>query len=218
MFLFFFCFEKGCGTKGLQTPSYVVYKSKNCYATWEEGGIQGSMYNCSVSGWFNMQIFEDWFFRIIVPYFNKLDGPKVLIGDNLCNHVSYAVISKCEEMNIRFILLPPNTTHLCQPLDVAVFRGMKIKWRKVLNEWKAKHYGPLQKSSFPALLRKTIEEITSVADNLKSGFSATGIYPFNPSKVLNKIPGDPERNESISENETVHRFSDAFTTVLRETR
>lgn len=71
-----------------------------------------------------MAIFEE---SIVVPFFKKLEGPKMLIGDNLCSHISEAVRRQCEELNIRFVLLPPNPTHLCQHSDVAVFRPMKIK-------------------------------------------------------------------------------------------
>lgn len=95
------------------------------------------------------------------PYFRRLDSPKVLIGDNLCSHISVAVIAKCEKLNIRFILLPPNSTGLCQPPDVAVFKGMKIKWRQVLDEWKKKNYGPLQRSAFPGFLKSAIENVHS---------------------------------------------------------
>ncbi|KAJ8912800.1 hypothetical protein NQ315_002558, partial [Exocentrus adspersus] len=55
-------------------------------------------------------LFEDWFFKIALLYFRRIDGPKVLIGDNLSSHLSVQVINACREHNIRFILLPPNST------------------------------------------------------------------------------------------------------------
>jgi hypothetical protein len=36
----------------------------------------------------------------------------------------------------RFIFLPSNSTHLTQPLDVAVFGPMKKQWRVELNRYK----------------------------------------------------------------------------------
>ncbi len=36
----------------------------------------------------------------------------------------------------RFIFLPENSTHILQPLDVAVFATMKKRWRAIVTEWK----------------------------------------------------------------------------------
>jgi hypothetical protein len=36
----------------------------------------------------------------------------------------------------RFIFLPENSTHILQPLDVAVFAPMKKRWRALITEWK----------------------------------------------------------------------------------
>jgi hypothetical protein len=88
-----------------------------------------------------------------VPYFKQLDGPKVLIGDNLGSHLSISVIEKCQELNIRFVLFLANSTHMCQPLDVAYFRELKRVWRQVLTQWKLKNKGCLPKSVFPTKLR-----------------------------------------------------------------
>ncbi|XP_051164857.1 uncharacterized protein LOC127283805 [Leptopilina boulardi] len=107
------------------SKSATVYKAKHLYPTWIEGGIPGSWYNRNSSGWFDMDIFEDWFLKICLPYLKNLPGKKVMIGDNLASHVSPKVIKECQENDIAFILLPPNSTHLSQPLDVAIFRSIK---------------------------------------------------------------------------------------------
>ena len=93
---------------GTLLPPYVVYKAKHSYEGWTEGGIEGSRYNRSMSGWFDSELFEDWFKTLALPYFRKLNGPKVLIGDNLNSHLTNSVIQECENNEIKFILLPPN--------------------------------------------------------------------------------------------------------------
>ncbi|KAJ8887596.1 hypothetical protein PR048_013813 [Dryococelus australis] len=45
------------------------------------------------------------------------------------------------EGNIKFVALPPNSTHQLQPLDVAYFQPMKSYWWHVLAEWKNSVYG-----------------------------------------------------------------------------
>jgi len=123
---------------GKIVPPYTVYKSTYLYPTWIEGGVPGVRFNRNSSGWFDMSIFEDWFSLSFIPIIKNVNGPKVIIGDNLASHLSLAVIKLCETHNIRFVLLPPNATHLCQPLDFAFFCPLKGTWRKVLDEWKKK--------------------------------------------------------------------------------
>lgn len=91
---------------GKMLPMYTVYKAEHLWHTWMEGGPTHTRYNRSKSGWFDHVCFNDWFNTIILPYVRSIDGPKVLIGDNLSSHLNESVIQKCKEHNIRFVFLP----------------------------------------------------------------------------------------------------------------
>lgn len=170
-------------------PPYTVYKAKNIYPSWIENGIAGAGYNRSLSGWFDSLTFKDWFNIILLPYARKLTGRKVLIGDNLSSHLSINIIQQCRKHNISFVLLPPNSTHMCQPLDVAYFRPLKRAWRNTLSIWKSKNKGVLPKSEFPRLLKLTLNSIgTSATANILAGFKKCGICPIDPQKVISQIP------------------------------
>lgn len=57
-------------------------------------------------------------------------------------------------------------------------------------------YHQINKCHFPQLLNELIEKIDMTNNtNLKSGFLAAGIYPFNPSKVIDKIPIATEKKK-----------------------
>lgn len=169
-------------------PPYVVYKAKHMYEGWKEGGLDGSRYNRTLSGWFDSDVFEDWFFSIMLPYFKKLDGTKLLIGDNLGSHITVNVLQACEKNDIRFVLLPPNSTHMLQPLDVAYFAPLKRKWREVMEEWKVKNPGVLPKTLFPAKLKDAVLRLGQHSNtNAQAGFKACGIFPFAPERVLSKM-------------------------------
>ena len=108
---------------GEYLPTMVVYKNASCatYGGWCEGGPTDAIYDGTESGWFDSRTFTKWFFEIFLPHACKLDGPVAVIGDNLPSHFCLAVIVATIEHNIRFITLLPSSTHLYQPLNVAVF-------------------------------------------------------------------------------------------------
>ena len=169
-------------------PPFIVYKATYVHETWIENGIPNTINRSSPSEWFDMKLFEEWFNLICLPYFRKLEGPKALIGDNLPSHVSREVIALCKKYNIRFILLPPNSTHLTQPNDVAVFTPLKKSYRKCLTGWKKRNRGVLPKATFPSILKQAVKGVDNQSANNKAGFRATGIIPLNRHAVLKRIP------------------------------
>jgi hypothetical protein len=195
---------------GVMLAPYVVYKADHLWSTWTTGGPPNCRYNRTASGWFDQGAFDNWFFSQMLPYFQKCEGRKALIGDNLVTHLSLSVIQACENNNIEFVFFPPNSTHLMQPLDVSCFRPVKLEWRKVLKAWKRRNKGPVRKDIFPSLLKTTLQNIeASNSENIKSGFRATGIYPFDPDQVLKKNP-DSLVTETATSVQIVKTMSEFF--------
>ena len=58
--------------------------------------------------------------------------------------------------------------------------------------------GSLPKDSFPGLLKELVASLNE--DNLKSGFRACGIYPFNPQELIAKLPQSQDGTTSSSVN------------------
>ena len=201
-----------CGNAaGEFVPPMVVYKAENCYEGWTRGGPHNAMYHATKSGWFDTVAFEMWVINQFIPYISRHNGePVVLIGDNLGAHFSGAVIEECLTNNVIFICLPPNSTHLCQPLDVAVFRPMKVEWRDILDTWRreSRRKENLPKDAFPNLLLKLHGRLKS--SNLVAGFRAAGICPLNRNEVLKHLPTEVE--DPVLE----PAFNSAIMTVLKE--
>ena len=178
-----------CGSAtGQYLPPMVVYRAANLYSSWTQNGPRGAIYDSTPSGWFDSRTFEFWFENLFLPNVSSNPGPKVIIGDNLPSHFSPNVIQAAGDHNIRFITMPPNATHLCQPLDVAVFQPVKRTWRKLLEQWRkeSRRKGSIPKSVFPSLLKKLWD--TLAPQNLISGFRASGICPINRQEVLKRLP------------------------------
>ncbi|XP_068084395.1 uncharacterized protein [Anabrus simplex] len=183
-----------CGNAaGEILPPYVNYKAEKMWDTWTEGGPTGARYNRTKSGWFDGTTFEDWFNTLLLPELKKKDGRKVIIGDNLSSHISPRVIETCERNDIAFVCLPPNATHLRQPLDLSYFRPMKIYWRQILDDWKRTSFGrkypTIPKDTFPSLLKKLVDKLANNGPSiLKAGFGKSGLYPINRKEVLARLP------------------------------
>nr|CAH7717026.1 unnamed protein product [Callosobruchus chinensis] len=205
-----------CGNAaGKILPPYIVYKAENMWSTWTENGPEGARYNRSKSGWFDTACFEDWFESTFLPNIRTLDGPKVIIGDNLSSHISLNVLKLCEEQNVRFVCLPPNSTHLTQPLDVAFFSPMKKAWRAILTKWKETSAGSkfttIPKDMFPTLLKELmicLEE--NQKENLMAGFAKCGICPFSKQTLLDRLP----QNRPVDHN----AIGDSFLEQLEKKR
>ncbi|XP_065650631.1 jerky protein homolog-like [Hydra vulgaris] len=206
-----------CGSaSGVLQPPMVVYKASNVYKGWVTGGPQGTIYSCTKSGWFDMETFAKWFETCFLPNVQHLNGPKLLLGDNLASHFNLDVIKLAKEHNVYFAMLPPNATHLMQPLDVSVFGPMKRCWKHVLYEWRkqSRKTGCFPKEHFPALLKSlSIKLQETVCQNLVSGFITCGLYPINRIKVLKRIPEYKEPGAS-----TASILNDSVTTLLMSHR
>ena len=203
-----------CGSAtGTFLPPMVVYRAGNCYEEWTRGGPAGSLYESTKSGWFDARTFTRWFTDIFVEHVKHQGGTKVLIGDNLASHFTHEVVNQCVANNIRFICLLPNATHLLQPLDVAVFRSLKIEWRKILDCWRreSRVKGSIPKNQFPGLLAKLQNQLKS--DNLISGFRASGIYPVDRQNVLKRLP---EHNKDTVGNNVAEIFNEAISGLLKK--
>ncbi|XP_050295082.1 uncharacterized protein LOC126735176 [Anthonomus grandis grandis] len=173
-------------------PVYVVYKGEHLWDSWTEGGPKGARYNRSKSGWFDSACFRNWFFTV------------ALIGDNLSSHFSEDVLKTCEKMDIAFICLPSNATHVMQPLDVAFYSPLKKYWREILTTWKkgqGRKMTTLSKDVFPRLraqLHNKIKENGKGRQNLISGFAKTGLHPLNPAQPKERLPASSTTERFVS--------------------
>ena len=61
--------------------------------------------------------------------------PVVWIFDGHYSHISLELIKLARDNNIHLLCLPPNTTHILQPLDVGLFAVLKKHQHKVLKEY-----------------------------------------------------------------------------------
>lgn len=93
--------------------------------------------------------------------------------------------------------MPPHSSHLCQPLDVGVFSSLK---RAMTNEMdNIMRYGVSTIKKFEWLeAYRNARPQALTPSNIKSGFSGTGLIPFNRRRVIIRLPNaSPEPNLSL---------------------
>ena len=111
---------------GVHLPPYFVYKGKNLWSRWMQGGPAVSLYSVSDGGWMESANFKQWVEKMFIPAVKYLatKGPVVLFFDGHHYHISLQLIELARD-NIHLFCLPPHSTHLLKPLDVSVFGPMK---------------------------------------------------------------------------------------------
>ncbi len=127
----------GCGSaSGTRLPPFILYKGKNMYQRWIQGGPAGAVYGVSDSGWMEGQNFLSWFEKSFVPAIKHLisSGPIILFVDGHHSHTGIDLILKSRKQGIHILCLPPHTTHILQPLDVGVYGPIKTTWRTILRQ------------------------------------------------------------------------------------
>lgn len=125
-------------------------------------------------------VFFNYISTVFYPWLveNKIVFPVILYIDGHSSHVTMEVSDFCVQKQIELILLYLNATHILQPMDVAVFRSMKAKYRKAVQEWKFENCeAGLTKYSFAGVLKKAIDSM-DIEKILQNGFKACWVLPI----------------------------------------
>lgn len=166
---------------GRKTPPLLIFSGKRLPNQINTILPFGWFADISESGWMNTEVFYNYVANSFYPWLlqNNIIPPVVLFVDGHVSHRSLKLSEFCYEKNIILVCLLPNTTHLCQPMDVIVFGSVKREWCSTLQTFKITSRGEerMTKATFCDLLNKCLDGKLTV-DILKSAFSKTALYPF----------------------------------------
>src|ERR1700733_1381199 len=88
------------------------------------------------------------------------------------------------------MVFPPHATHLMQPLDVVIFQPYKHYHSEALDKAVRLGFDEFTVQDFLQEL-DTIRRQTFKRSTILSSFRETGLVPFNPNVVLDKLAGPP---------------------------
>jgi hypothetical protein len=82
--------------------------------------------------------------------------------------------------------MPPHLSHLLQPLNISCFTVLKRSYGKLVKQKMSLGVNHINKEEFIHLYAQARPEALHER-NIKSGFSATGLVPYNPERVLSVL-------------------------------
>ena len=188
---------------GNYAPPFILYKGKHCYSAWMYGGPAGATYGCSDSGWMEGQNFESWFKSFFVSHVSNLEKPVLVIYDGHNSHLTYNTVKTAMDNQIIIMCLPPNTSHALQPLDVGVFKALKVQWKGILKAWyRETERESIDKAVFPSRVKKLWEKLNT--QHAVAGFRGSGLFPVNKEAVSHRIVTAPGRAKTTEEDSSIN--------------
>ncbi|XP_060553673.1 uncharacterized protein LOC132714771 [Ruditapes philippinarum] len=167
---------------GNAIPPYFIFKGKRYYEDLLEGASPGSRGVVSDSGWSNSTIFKRYLEEHFLPLIGgggTKDDPILLILDGHASHVPPSLIEWAKERHLILFVLPAHTSHVLQPLDVAVFGPFKTFYYQECASFMQRNMGQIISRYDMAQLscRANLKAMSPV--NVQSAFRKTGILPLN---------------------------------------
>jgi DDE superfamily endonuclease len=170
-------------------PPLVIFRAEKLSRQWIPTNIVGSWrIDCNSKGWTSNDHGLQWLTRCFEPETrDKAVGEyRLLICDGHDSHITGKWIRHCMENNIILMILPPHSSHLTQPLDVGVFGPLKKHLATEIEPLIRLGVTRIQKVEWLAAFVAAHEKALNT-QNILGGFRGTGIHPFEPTKVLDRV-------------------------------
>lgn len=123
---------------------------------------------------------------VFIPHTKPADPnePRLLIIDGHGSHTTDDFLYICFKNHIYLLFLPPHTSHVLQPLDLAVFSSLKSGYRNQIDLLvQATDSTIVGKRNFLCCYQKA-RTTGLTSKNITSRWKATGLWPVNMAKPL----------------------------------
>jgi hypothetical protein len=168
----------------------IIFKGENFQTAWVPPDMDKEWHWTNNSkGWTCDSIGLEWLTRVFDPNTRgKAAGKqRALICDGHGSHVQPEVLRFCIDNNISLLLMPPHSSHLCQPLDVSVFSPLKTYLSAEVDKIIRYGISSIQKFEWADAYRRARPQAMKET-NIQSAFRAAGLCPLNRRKVLVRMP------------------------------
>ena len=143
--------------------------------------LKGANFSVSDSGWTKDGIGKLWFTQTFLPSIGP-ERPQLLVCDGHNSHNNVEFLTLARDDNIIIVELPSKTSNWTQPFDRTVFKPLKNAWNNQVDDFTHATGVTVSHGQFLRIFGRAWANALTPA-NVKAGFKATGIYPFDPSAI-----------------------------------
>jgi len=168
---------------GNHMPPFFVFPRVNVQDSWMLTGPPGSSAtgHPKATGWMTIEDFVKYMVHFVKYAKPTTESPVLLLLDNHHSHISLEVIEYAKNNHITMLSFPPHCSHELQPLDKSVYGPMKTYINQASDSW-MREKNNASKAMTIHLIPKLVAYALPKAmtpENIRAGFKATGIYPFD---------------------------------------
>ena len=202
---------------GSALPPSLIFQSTSgdLQASWVEDIKEGEhsvFVTSSPSGWTNNEIGVAWLKQVFDRFTRSksYSSYRLLLLDGHGSHVTQEFLEYCDQNKILLCIFPPHSTHTLQPLDVVMFKPLSTAYSKELSNYLHNSQGLLSVKKgdfFPLFWRAWVSSFRK--NSIQKSFTATGIWPPDPSPILKRFNRNtPEISSSDESSSSVLSGSD----------
>jgi hypothetical protein len=175
---------------GWALPPCIIFKGKVHIEGWYQNPKLplDSRIEVSPNGWTTNEIGLRWLKNLFIPATTSRTTGKyrLLVMDGHGSHLTPQFDQICSENNIIPICMPAHSSNKLQPLDVGCFRSLKDVYGDLVRQKMQLGISHIDKLDFLKIFPEA-RKSAFTAENIQNSFTATGLVPFDPDRVLGKL-------------------------------
>lgn len=189
---------------GWAIPPMIIFAGKLHQTAWYKALPAQWTIAVSDNGWTTDQLGLTWLQDVFHPYTKDrtVGQYRLLILDGHGSHMTAEFDRFCLDNAIITLCMPPHSSHLLQPLDVACFSPLKRAYGhqvEICMQLGRKHIDKLDfLEAFKPARTAAFSSLT-----IRNGFAAAGLVPHDPGRVLSRLqlklrtPTPPPTSETV---------------------
>jgi len=176
-------------------PPFIIWSAKEHRNNWVplslDKSMDGTVFAVSPNGYTDHELSFEWISKVFHPATaQRCRGhTRLLVMDGHSSHLTGDFLGFCHDNNILPICLPSHTTHVLQPLDVGCFGPLAHYYRTEVEEACVNGLDSVSKFDFVRFYAEARQRAFT-HENVCSSFSESGLVPFNPSIIYEKLIED----------------------------